>query len=162
VGKSSAINGLVGRKALMRVSRTPGATRLINVLEWGQDLRLIDLPGYGYARVSRSERQTWARSMGDYLRYRSCLQHIVLVVDIRHALKESDLLMLELAREWSVNCTVLATKADRIKRNAATTRTRALKQEVGKGVEVLRHSAKSGEGRPRLLEIMLQALEDKE
>ena len=96
-GKSSSLNTLTGQKGLARVSKTPGRTQLINLFDLGDNKRLVDLPGYGYAKVSESIKRQWQAHMENYLTTRECLKGIVLLVDSRHDLKEFDSLMIELA-----------------------------------------------------------------
>ena len=115
-GKSSAINALTGRRALARVSKTPGHTRQINFYAVEPDRRLVDLPGYGYAKVSRAEKRSWSRLMGHYLRSRESLAGIVLIADARRGLTESDLVLLDAAEAAQVSVHLVLTKADKLKR----------------------------------------------
>ena len=127
-GKSSAINALTGRRALARVSRTPGRTRQINFYVVEPDRRLVDLPGYGYAKVSRAERQSWSRLAGSYLHSRESLAGVVLIADARRGLTASDLLLLDAARAVRVAVHLVLTKADKLNRResrAALLRARA-------------------------------------
>lgn len=116
-GKSSALNCLTGIRQLARISKTPGRTQLINVFTWADgERRLIDLPGYGYAKVPLSVKRDWQTSLADYLNVRQSLKGLVLLMDIRHPLKELDLSMVDwaLARELPVH--ILLTKADKLSR----------------------------------------------
>ena len=114
VGKSSAINALCGRKALARTSKTPGRTQTINFYRLGDAARLADLPGYGYARVSKALRDGWAKLVEAYLAERTPLAKIVLVMDARHPLSDLDLRLLA----WLDGCDllVLLSKADKLSR----------------------------------------------
>ena len=94
-GKSSALNTLCGQKALARASKTPGRTRLLNFFALDDERRLVDLPGYGYAKVAESVKRQWQQSLADYIEHRECLRGLVLVMDIRHPLKDFDLQMLQ-------------------------------------------------------------------
>lgn len=115
-GKSSAINALTRQKSLARTSKTPGRTQLINFFEITETQKLVDLPGYGYAKVPMSVKDHWQRHLDDYLRARSCLQGLVLLVDIRHPLKVFDEMMLNWSTETELPVHVLLTKADKLKR----------------------------------------------
>ncbi|MBY7734938.1 ribosome biogenesis GTP-binding protein YihA/YsxC [Francisella philomiragia] len=113
-GKSSALNTLTDQKGLARVSKTPGRTQLINLFDLGDNKRLVDLPGYGYAKVSEAIKKQWQSEMENYLTSRKCLEGIVLLVDSRHELKEFDSLMIEMAISFDLNLHILLTKADKL------------------------------------------------
>ncbi|AJC48823.1 YihA family ribosome biogenesis GTP-binding protein [Allofrancisella guangzhouensis] len=113
-GKSSALNTLTEQKSLARVSKTPGRTQLINLFDLSDNKRLVDLPGYGYAKVSESIKKVWQREMEHYLTSRQCLKGVVLLVDSRHELKEFDCLMIEMAISYDLNLHILLTKADKL------------------------------------------------
>ncbi|APC91460.1 GTP-binding protein EngB [Francisella sp. MA067296] len=113
-GKSSALNTLTDQKGLARVSKTPGRTQLINLFDLGYNKRLVDLPGYGYAKVSETTKRQWQSEMENYLTSRQCLNGIVLLVDSRHELKEFDALMIEMAISFDLNLLILLTKADKL------------------------------------------------
>ena len=116
VGKSSAINALVGRKALARTSKTPGRTQTINFYDLGARARLVDLPGYGYARVPQALRVHWRELVGGYLRSARPLAGIVLLVDARHPLTALDLQLIDWIGDLPL--LVLVTKADKLSRSA--------------------------------------------
>ena len=120
-GKSSAINALTQQKALARTSRTPGRTQLINFFTVAGDStrRLVDLPGYGYAKVPEKVKLEWQRHLADYLRARRALKGVVLVMDVRHPLTEFDQLLLGWADEQDMPVHILLTKADKLKPGAA-------------------------------------------
>lgn len=126
-GKSSAINAITGIRGLARTSHTPGRTQTINLFVLDPHRRLIDLPGYGYAKVPRTIKERWQKTVDEYLEARQCLRGLVLVMDIRHPLKEGDQQLLA----WSVKCEVpahiLLTKADKL--NASEAR-KALKEVI--------------------------------
>lgn len=115
-GKSSALNALTGRRALARTSRTPGRTRLINLFDLGEDRRLVDLPGYGYAKVSRQMQADWQRLLTAYLGTRRSLAGTVLVCDIRRGITERDWHLIDLLMEAGCPLHVLLTKADKLGR----------------------------------------------
>ncbi len=117
VGKSSLINALVNRKAIARVGNTPGKTRVINFYNINDELMLVDLPGYGYAKVSKEERKSWGLLAETYLTTRDSLKVILLLVDIRHDPTEDDILMLDFIRQSGRVAVVVATKADKLNRS---------------------------------------------
>jgi GTP-binding protein len=129
-GKSSALNALTNHKGLARTSRTPGRTQQMVVFGLPQPppgagappsaLRLVDLPGYGYAKVPRAMREHWQLEIDTYLHQRRSLRGLVLIVDIRHPLKEFDRSMLAFCTATALPCHVLLTKADKLSRNQAT------------------------------------------
>jgi len=119
-GKSSAINAICDHRGLTKVSKTPGRTQLINFFELDGQRRLVDLPGYGFARVSVKIKQEWQRNLAEYLERRQCLRGLILLMDVRHPLKEFDLQMLEWAAHMGLPVHVLLTKADKLKRGAAS------------------------------------------
>ena len=119
-GKSSALNTLTGNKKLARTSKTPGRTQLINFFQIGDaPLALVDLPGYGFAKVPVAKKNEWQKELGNYLENRDCLTGLVLLMDIRHPLKEFDLAMLEWAEQDQMPVHILLTKSDKLKRGPA-------------------------------------------
>jgi len=119
-GKSSAINAICDHRGLTKVSKTPGRTQLINFFELDEHRRLVDLPGYGFAKVSVKIKREWQRNLAEYLERRQCLRGLILLMDVRHPLKEFDLQMLEWAAHVGLPVHVLLTKADKLKRGAAS------------------------------------------
>lgn len=113
VGKSSLVNALVGHKALANVSNTPGRTQKVTFYELGGRLRLVDLPGYGYARVSKSAVDTWTQLIEDYLRGRPSLRRALVLIDTRVGMKDSDEAALKLLDQAAVATRVVLTKADK-------------------------------------------------
>jgi GTP-binding protein len=127
-GKSSALNAITGRRKLAFVSKTPGRTQTLNFFDLGENRRLVDLPGYGYAAVSQSERAHWAGLITAYLQQRESLEGLVVIVDSRHALKPMDLQLIGWYAPSGMPLLVLLTKSDKLgKRDAAA----ALKQAEG-------------------------------
>ncbi|SHH95806.1 ribosome biogenesis GTP-binding protein YihA/YsxC [Sporanaerobacter acetigenes] len=114
VGKSSLINTLVNRNNLARTSGKPGKTQTINFYNINGDFRFVDLPGYGYAKVSKTQREKWAQMIEEYLKFRQNLIEIMLVVDIRHEPGDHDALMYQWIKSYGFNGIVIATKADKI------------------------------------------------
>ena len=115
VGKSSLINALTGRKTLVRVSNTPGRTREINFFDLGQRLMLVDLPGYGFAKVSKTEAARWTELVFAYLRGRPQLKRAILLVDSRRGLTQNDRDAMELLDKSAVSYQIVLTKADKLK-----------------------------------------------
>ncbi|WP_025772470.1 ribosome biogenesis GTP-binding protein YihA/YsxC [Thioalkalivibrio sp. HK1] len=124
-GKSSLINALCRRKALARTSRTPGRTRLINFFGVGDSLRLVDLPGYGYAKAPRSMSQAWGRLVEEYLHRRRSLAGVVLLMDIRHPLTALDRILIEGCRLGEIPLLMVLSKADKL---ASKRRSMAIKE----------------------------------
>jgi len=118
VGKSSMINKLTNRGKLARTSATPGKTRLINVFQINQEINFIDLPGYGFAKVSKTEKESWGRMMQNYFATTEDLCHVFHLVDIRHEPTTEDKEMNLFLRQSGIPFTVIATKADKISRGA--------------------------------------------
>jgi GTP-binding protein len=118
-GKSSAINRLCGQKSLARTSKTPGRTQLINLFQLDDKRHLVDLPGYGYAKVAEEIKRRWQQTMEAYLSERQALQGLILLMDVRHPLKDVDQQLLEWCWQVGMPVHVLLTKADKLKRGAA-------------------------------------------
>lgn len=118
VGKSSLVNALTGRTTLARASAEPGRTRELNFFNLGGRLRLVDLPGYGYARAPKAEIVRWTALMRDYLRGRACLARVILLIDARHGIKPNDLAVMDALDRAAVIYQAVLTKADKLKRDA--------------------------------------------
>jgi GTP-binding protein len=114
-GKSSALNTLTRQKNLARTSKTPGRTQLINVFELEEDLRLVDLPGYGFAKVPVAMKKKWQASLGEYLQKRKSLKGLVVLMDIRHPFKDLDQDLIHWAVASNIPVLALLTKADKLK-----------------------------------------------
>ena len=160
VGKSSLLNALVRRKSFARVSRTPGRTREINFFRVNNTFVLVDLPGYGYARISKTKKAEWRPMIESYLRRTTQLRGIVLLLDIRREPSEDDRAMLDFLAELGVPTIVALTKADKLTktdaRDAVAKISRMLALEPD---QVIQFSAHSGEGRVELLEAITQLVE---
>ena len=160
VGKSSLLNALVRRKSFARVSRTPGRTREINFFRVNNTFVLVDLPGYGYARISKTKKAEWRPMIESYLRRTTQLRGIVLLLDIRREPSEDDRAMLDFLAELGVPAIVALTKADKLTktdaRDAVAKISRMLALEPD---QVIQFSAHSGEGRVELLEAIIQLVE---
>jgi GTP-binding protein len=156
VGKSSLLNSLVRRKAFARVSRTPGRTREINFFRINNGFVLVDLPGYGYARISKEKKAGWKPMIESYMRRTSQLRGIVLLLDIRRDPSEDDRAMLDFLAAVEVPTLVAVTKTDKLSKSAARTRVSDLTKMLSlESEQVIPFSAISGEGRTELLEAIM-------
>jgi GTP-binding protein len=145
-GKSSAINAIVGRKDLARTSRTPGRTQLVNFFELVPGRRIVDLPGYGYAKVPPKMREHWRRLMEEYFRRRQSLMGLVIVVDTRRGIGEQDEQMLEYAVARGCAVHVLLTKADKLSRADGARALAEANRKLDSRAGVQLFSAESGDG----------------
>lgn len=145
-GKSSAINVIVNRRQFARTSKTPGRTQLVNFFALRPDQRLVDLPGYGFAKVSESTRRHWGRLLQGYFESRTCLNGLILVVDVRRELTEFDRQMLAFAESVSLPVHILLTKADKLKRGKAKTALLQVRKELGDSATVQLFSALNKSG----------------
>lgn len=117
VGKSSFINKMLGRKALARISSKPGKTQTLNFYLINEILHFVDVPGYGYAKVSKKEREAWGKMLETYFTSREQLKAVILITDIRHAPTADDVLMYEFLKHYGIPCVIIATKADKISKS---------------------------------------------
>lgn len=130
-GKSSAINTLTNNNKLARTSKTPGRTQLINFFDLNiEGLRIVDLPGYGYAKVPVAMKQHWQQHLEEYLQKRQCLQGVVLVMDIRHPMKEFDQMMVDWCLSTEMPLHVLLTKSDKLKKGPAQSTMLKIRKEL--------------------------------
>ena len=151
VGKSSLLNSLVRRKAFARVSRTPGRTREINFFEVNGRFVLVDLPGYGYAQISKARRAEWRPLIEGYLRGSANLRGVVLLLDIRRDPSEDDLRMLDFLGDVGTPTIVAITKVDKLAPRAGAARVQALTESLGLDADqVIPFSAHTGRGRDEL------------
>jgi GTP-binding protein len=145
-GKSSAINVIVNRRQFARTSKTPGRTQLINFFALEDEQRLVDLPGYGFARVSDKKRAHWRDLMAEYFEVRRSLRGLFLIVDIRREITDFDRQMLAFAEQVALPTHVLLTKTDKLKRGQAATALLNVKRELGEIASVQHFSALSRQG----------------
>ncbi|KML71539.1 YihA family ribosome biogenesis GTP-binding protein [Pectobacterium peruviense] len=129
-GKSSALNTLTNQKSLARTSKTPGRTQLINLFQVADGVRLVDLPGYGYAEVPEQMKIKWQRALGEYLQKRNSLKGLVVLMDIRHPLKDLDQQMIQWAVDVELPVLVLLTKADKLASGARKTQLHMVREAV--------------------------------
>ncbi|ERI89411.1 ribosome biogenesis GTP-binding protein YsxC [Clostridiales bacterium oral taxon 876 str. F0540] len=156
VGKSSIINSLTNRKSLAKVSSTPGKTRLINFFLINNTFYLVDLPGYGYAKVSKTERESWGKIIEPYLLKRPQLKRIVLLVDCRHKPSNDDILMYKWIKHYGYEVIVVATKKDKLKKSEIPKSEKIIREtlELEKEEKVMFFSSLSKEGREELLDVL--------
>ena len=151
-GKSSAINALTDQKSLARTSKTPGRTQQIVIFDLGDNRRIADLPGYGYAKVSRTLKEHWQAVMASYFEQRKCLRGVVLVMDIRHPLKPFDTQMIAWCEANGLPCHVLLTKADKLKRGPAQATLLEVRKQIPPNGTVQVFSAKNRQGLDQLVD----------
>ena len=145
-GKSSTLNALTGNRSLARVSKTPGRTQLINFFTVADGGRLVDLPGYGYAKAPKARRDAWGRAIDDYLNRRTNLVGIVLVMDARRPLQAFDTHMIDWAETRGLPMLALLNKADKLKRGARAQTLRDVQRELGDHCHAALFSAQTGLG----------------
>lgn len=156
VGKSSLINALMNRKSLARTSAQPGKTQTINFYNINDELYFVDLPGYGYAKVSQQEKEKWGKMIEKYLRQSKMLKAVFLLIDIRHEPSANDKQMYEWILSNGYNPIIIATKLDKINRSQIQKQVKIIKQklEVEKGTIVIPFSAESKQGREEIYELI--------
>lgn len=158
VGKSSLINSLLNRRGLAKTSSTPGKTRTINFFRVNGKLGFVDLPGYGYAKVSKTERAGWGPMVGELFKMRQELAGVVQLIDIRHAPTADDQRTHAWLQQWRRPLLVVATKVDKIGRTQRSNQLAQLNDalQAGEGVTVVLFSALTGEGKEKIWEWMRQ------
>jgi len=161
VGKSSLINTLTNRRKLVKVSGTPGKTRLINFFIINNEFYFVDLPGYGYAKVSKSEKATWGQMMEKYLVNRPQLKKVVLLVDSRHKPTNDDISMYEWIKHYGYGVVVVATKKDKLTKNELFKSKKLIREtlKMDKDEPLLFFSSLKKEGNEDLLEELFNGIE---
>ena len=156
VGKSSMINALMNRKSYARISATPGKTQTINFYNINDALYLVDLPGYGYARVSEKEKEQWGRMIERYLHSSSQLKAVFLLIDIRHEPSANDKLMYKWIVDQGYEPVIIATKLDKIKRSQVQKHVKMLKEGLAlvPGTTVIPFSSVTKQGRDEIWELI--------
>ena len=144
-GKSSALNVLTDNKKLARISKTPGRTTEINFFKVNENLKLLDLPGYGFAKSSKAKKQDWGPLLGQYFQKRQALTAVIIFMDIRHPLKESDWDMIQLCRDFNVPFLPVLTKSDKLSNNKIATTVKNVKTTIHE-VDALAISSQNGTG----------------
>jgi GTP-binding protein len=135
-GKSSCLNVLCNQKGLAKTSKTPGRTQLINLFDIGDNKRLVDLPGYGFAKVSTATKRNWQKTLNMYLQSRTCLKGVVLLMDSRHPLKELDCTMIQWAIDCKLTMLILLTKTDKLNNQEKSKALRTVKAEVAEHADM--------------------------
>ena len=158
VGKSSFINTLTNRKKLAKTSNTPGKTRLINFFNINEELIIADLPGYGYAKISKTEQEKWSKILEEYLKDREPLKAVIQFIDARHDVQNNDYQMRECLDFHKIPIITLATKTDTLSKNEAF---RAI-QNISKTLdtEVIEFSSKTGIGKDKILAVFTGIIKD--
>lgn len=149
VGKSSFINKMINRKALARTSSKPGKTQTLNFYLLNEQLFFVDVPGYGYAKVSKSEREAWGKMIETYMTTREPLRAVLLIVDLRHKPTEDDVMMYNFLKHYDIPCIVVATKADKIPKGKWQKHVKVVKNtlDIEEGDEVVLFSSETGLGK---------------
>jgi len=163
VGKSSTINCLTNRKNLARTSGQPGKTQTLNFYKINEEFRIVDLPGYGFARVSKSSRKTWQKMMDTYFTQRVCLEEIVVIVDIRHKPSPEDQAMYKMVLEMGFRGIVVANKADKLSRSAQNKQMAIIRKTLMMPAEkelLIPFSSESRQGREELLKMIQEKLDE--
>lgn len=159
VGKSSFINKFLNRKNLVKVSKTQGKTRLINFFKINNEFMMVDLPGYGFANVSKSEQMSWGKMIEDYLNSREQLKAVFLLMDVRHEPSKDDIMMFNYIVERGFEPIVIVTKVDKLAKTKIQPRVEEFKEMLD--IEtVYPFSSQSGYGRDELLELVEEILEN--
>ena len=155
VGKSSLINGLMNRKSFARTSATPGKTQTINFYNINQELYLVDLPGYGYAKVSEQEKKKWGQMIERYLHQSKQLRAVFLLIDIRHAPSANDKMMYDWILSQGYHPIIIATKLDKLKRSQVQKQVKVVRQGLGlsKDSILIPFSAVTKQGRDEIWDL---------
>ena len=164
VGKSSLINALMNRKSLARTSAQPGKTQTINFYNINDAMYLVDLPGYGYAKVSETEKQKWGQMIENYLHTSKQLKAVFLLIDIRHAPSANDKTMYEWILYQGYEPIIIATKLDKLKRSQVQKQVKILREGLGLKKEsiLIPFSAETKQGREEIWQIMDKLIESEE
>lgn len=164
VGKSSLINALMNRKSFARISATPGKTQTINFYNINDEMYLVDLPGYGYAKVSQQEKEKWGKMIERYLHSSKQLRAVFLLIDIRHEPSANDKMMYDWVVSQGYNPIIIATKQDKLKRSQIDKHVRMLRQglKLVPGTRIIPFSSVTKQGRDEIWELVETELLDSE
>ncbi|KKB35113.1 ribosome biogenesis GTP-binding protein YihA/YsxC [Bacillus thermotolerans] len=156
VGKSSFINKMIHRKSMARVSSKPGKTQTLNFYKIEDALYFVDVPGYGFAKVSKKERESWGRMIETYLTSREQLKACVLIVDLRHPPSEDDVLMYDFLKHYDIPAVVIATKADKIPKGKWQKHLKVIKEELqfDPSDDIVVFSSETGQGKDEAWSIL--------
>lgn len=164
VGKSSLINKMINRKNLARTSSVPGKTQQMNYYRINEQLYFVDLPGYGYAKVSKAQRERWGQMIERYLLGREHLKLVLHIIDLRHPPTADDLMMFEWLQHFGIPLVVVATKADKLPKTHIPRHLKTVRQDLdlkGKDIPLVTFSSDTGLGRDELWQIILDATQDR-
>lgn len=156
VGKSSFINKMLNRKGLARISSKPGKTQTLNFYLINEVLHFVDVPGYGYAKVSKSERAAWGKMIETYFTTREQLKAVVLIVDLRHPPTEDDVMMYDFLKHYEIPCVVIATKADKIPKGKWQKHAKVVREKLDFDANdhIVVFSSETGEGKDKAWAIL--------
>ncbi|MDR7077886.1 GTP-binding protein [Neobacillus niacini] len=156
VGKSSFINKMLNRKGLARISSKPGKTQTLNFYLINEILHFVDVPGYGYAKVSKSERAAWGKMIETYITSRKQLRAVVMIVDLRHPPSQDDVMMYDFLKHYGIPCVVIATKADKIPRGKWQKYLKVTKEtlDLDENDQIVLFSSETGEGKDKAWSIL--------
>ncbi|MEH7254599.1 ribosome biogenesis GTP-binding protein YihA/YsxC [Neobacillus niacini] len=156
VGKSSFINKMLNRKGLARISSKPGKTQTLNFYLINEILHFVDVPGYGYAKVSKSERAAWGKMIETYFTSREQLRAAVLIVDLRHPPTQDDVMMYDFLKHYDIPCIVIATKADKIPKGKWQKYLKVTKEtlDLDENDQIVLFSSETGEGKDKAWSIL--------
>jgi GTP-binding protein len=160
VGKSSLINTLTNRRKLVKVSGTPGKTRLVNFFLINNEFYFVDLPGYGYAKVSKVEKESWGKVIENYLLNREPLKKIILLVDCRHKPTSDDVIMYNWIKHYNYSSVIVATKIDKLTKTELRKNLNMIKEtlRIEAGDELLTFSSLNKQGKEELLEVISRSV----
>jgi GTP-binding protein len=161
VGKSSLINRLISRKNLARTSSQPGKTQTLNYYRINEDLYFVDLPGYGYAKVSKSQRETWGKFIEGYLKNRETLRFVLQLIDLRHPPSRDDIAMYDWLKHIGLKVVIVTTKADKIPKGKWQKHLKIVKDALNKAQEddILLFSSETGMGKDELWAVIERNLD---
>lgn len=156
VGKSSFINKMLGRKALARISSKPGKTQTLNFYLINEMLHFVDVPGYGYAKVSKKEREAWGKMLETYFTTREQLRAVILITDVRHPPTKDDVLMYDFLKHYNIPCVIIATKADKISKSQWQKHLKVTKEtfDLSDKDYLLLFSSETGEGKDKVWSLL--------
>jgi GTP-binding protein len=156
VGKSSFINKMLNRKGLARISSKPGKTQTLNFYLINEILHFVDVPGYGYAKVSKTERAAWGKMIETYLTRREQLRAVVLIVDLRHPPSQDDIMMYDFLKHYEIPCIVIATKADKIPKGKWQKYLKVTKEtlDLDPNDQIIVFSSETGEGKDKAWSVL--------
>ncbi|HWJ76635.1 MAG TPA: ribosome biogenesis GTP-binding protein YihA/YsxC [Niallia sp.] len=156
VGKSSFINRMLGRKALARISSKPGKTQTLNFYLINEIMHFVDVPGYGYAKVSKSERAAWGKMLETYFTSREQLKAVILITDLRHPPTADDILMYDFLKHYNIPCVIIATKADKISKSQWQKHLKVTREtlELSEEDYLILFSSETGEGKDKVWSLL--------